>query len=343
MIRALTPADIGNVQTLMTASADKLNAPRLRSSDNSILVADDSLVSRRLLEAVLRKWGFDVVLVSSGTEAWQVLQREDAPKLAILDWMMPGLSGPEVCSLVRENRASAAYTYIILLTSRNEKEDLIAGMEAGADDYLVKPFDNNELKVRLGPGRRIVELQSQLLAAQEALRVQATQDSLTGLWNRPTIHEILARELSRSVREEIPLGIIMGDLDHFKDVNDTHGHQAGDHVLREVAQRMGNSIRVYDAAGRYGGEEFLLILPGCDEESTLQTAERIRTQLTQFPIETGEGESLTITASFGGTALPRGVETSPETLIKLADTALYRAKQAGRNRSEFKPFNVAVS
>ncbi|MCC6538769.1 MAG: diguanylate cyclase [Bryobacterales bacterium] len=312
----------------------------LTTTDNSILVADDSLVSRRLLEAVLRKWGFDVVLVSSGTEAWEVLQREDAPKLAILDWMMPGLSGPEVCSLVRENRSSAAYTYIILLTSRNEKEDLIAGMEAGADDYLVKPFDNNELKVRLGPGRRIVELQSQLLAAQEALRVQATRDSLTGLWNRPAISEILVRELSRSVRENIPLGLILGDLDHFKQVNDTRGHPVGDLVLHEVAQRMANSIRAYDAAGRYGGEEFLLILPGCDEESTLQTAERIRTQLTNFPVETSEGAPVSITASFGATALPRGVDTTPEVLIKLADTALYRAKQAGRNCSVLAPFKT---
>ena len=336
-----TPADMGRVQKLMMASADKGHPPHMRSSDNAILVADDSLVSRRLLEAVLRKWGFEVVSVANGTEAWEVLQRENAPKLAILDWMMPGLSGPEVCSLVRENRAGSAYTYIILLTSRNEKEDLIAGMEAGADDYLVKPFDNNELKVRLGPGRRIVDLQSQLLTAQEALRVQATRDSLTGLWNRPAILEILSRELARSLREGIPLGIVMGDLDHFKKVNDTYGHPVGDHVLREVGVRMANSIRAYDAAGRYGGEEFLLILPGCDAESTLQTAERIRSQLTQAPVDTDEGSAVSITASFGATSLPRGETATAQILIKLADTALYRAKEAGRNCSSVAPFQAA--
>ncbi|MFN7918557.1 MAG: diguanylate cyclase [Bryobacteraceae bacterium] len=302
-----------------------------------ILIADDSVVSRRLLEAILRKWGYEVVAVSNGTEAWEILQTDESPRLAILDWMMPGLSGPEVCSLVRRN-AGRHYTYIILLTSRHEKEDLIAGMESGADDYLVKPFDNNELKVRLGPGRRIIDLQAELLAAQEALREQATRDSLTRLWNRHAIFEFLSNEIARSYREAVPLGVMIADIDHFKAINDTYGHMVGDAVLREVAARMRAGIRSYDAAGRYGGEEFLLILPGCEGDTALMTAERMREALRQTPMHIPEISPLTVTASFGVTSLPKGRSTSPETLVRLADDALYQAKQQGRNRSVFAPF-----
>jgi len=309
-----------------------------------VLIADDSPVSRRLLEAVLRNWGYQVITVASGTEAWEVLQRRDSPRLAILDWMMPGLSGPEVCSLVRarQDQPGSVYTYIILLTSRNEKDDLIAGMEAGADDYLVKPFDNSELKVRLGPGRRIVQLQAQLLEAHDALREQATRDALTRLWNRHAIWEILTRELSRSQREGIPLGLVLGDLDHFKLVNDTYGHIAGDAVLREVSARLAASIRSYDAAGRYGGEEFLIVLPGCDEASVVQTADRIRTQISARPVPTQDGV-VSITASFGATALPKGSLAAPENLVRAADVALYKAKQAGRDRTVWQPFSTPLT
>ena len=271
----------GNILNVRRRNADMLIVPALLKVEPTtsglskvdttaapqILIADDSPVSRRLLEAVLRSWGYAVTTVPSGTAAWEVLQRPDAPRLAILDWMMPGHSGPEVCALVRQRQLepNSVYTYIILLTSRNEKEDLIAGMEAGADDYLIKPFDNNELKVRLGPGQRIVHLQRQLIEAQDALREQATRDSLTRLWNRHAIWEILTRELARSQREGVPLGLVLGDLDHFKQVNDTFGHMAGDAVLREISIRLNTSIRSYDAAGRYGGEEFLIVLPGCDD------------------------------------------------------------------------------
>jgi diguanylate cyclase (GGDEF)-like protein len=259
--------------------------------------------------------------------------------MAILDWMMPGLSGPEVCSLVRErqNQPNGVYTYIILLTSRNEKDDLIAGMEAGADDYLVKPFDNNELKVRLGPGRRIVQLQEQLLAAQEALREQATRDSLTHLWNRHATWDILTREIARTAREANPLGLVMGDLDHFKGVNDTFGHVAGDAVLREVAQRLNRSVRSYDAVGRYGGEEFLIILPGCDEEMALLTADRLRASIGNAPVSIGD-RTIKVTASFGATSLAKGTDASPENLIRAADLALYKAKERGRDRCVMLPF-----
>jgi two-component system cell cycle response regulator len=167
-----------------------------------ILIADDSIVSRHLLEATLRKWGYEVTVACDGAEALEILQQEQA--LAILDWMMPGMTGLEVCRRLRQ-RSREPYTYILLLTSKSQKEDLIEGMEAGADDYITKPFDQHELQVRLRAGTRLVDLQAELLSAREALREQATKDSMTHLWNRSSILEHLARELSRSVREKVAM------------------------------------------------------------------------------------------------------------------------------------------
>src|SRR5580692_11710582 len=245
-----------------------------------ILIADDSIVSRHLLDATLRKWGYEVVVACDGVEAWNVLQTEDAPKLAILDWVMPGLTGPEVCRRVRENaKEKDTYTYILLLTSKSLKEDLIEGMESGADDYITKPFDQHELKVRLRSGTRIIDLQRELVAAKDALREQAQKDFLTRIWNRSSILDILQRELVRGGREKRGVGVVLADLDHFKEVNDTYGHFAGDAVLCESAHRMQSSMRHYDTIGRYGGEEFLVVLPGCEEPCTSRQAERMRAAL----------------------------------------------------------------
>lgn len=295
-----------------------------------ILIADDSIVSGHLLEATLRKWEYEVITASDGAEAWEVLQAPNAPAIAILDWVMPGLTGPEVCRLVRQ-RSGEPYTYLLLLTSKSLKEDLVEGMESGADDYLVKPFDQHELKVRLRAGRRIVELQWELVRAREALREQATKDSLTGVWNRLSILEILERELQRSQREGTPVAVVLADLDHFKAVNDTFGHFAGDAVLREAVRRMQSCCRGYDSLGRYGGEELLLILPGCQGESAEGQAERMRAAIENTPLMLGE-EPYHLTCSFGVTWSEPGKCCSPEALIRSADEALYRAKRAGRNR-----------
>lgn len=297
-----------------------------------ILIADDSIVSRHLLEATLRKWGYEVMVACDGAEALELLQREDAPALIILDWMMPGMTGVEVCRRIRQ-RDSEPYTYILLLTSKSQKEDLIEGMDAGADDYITKPFDQNELQVRLRAGTRLVDLQSQLLKAREDLRDQATRDSLTRLWNRSSILGELDRELSRSEREVRPLGVVIVDLDHFKNINDTYGHLAGDAVLREAARRMQNGIRPYDSIGRYGGEEFLILFPGCGEQENFMLADRLRKQLAQAEMSVNDS-SLRVTASFGVvTALPSQGWTQ-EALIRKADEALYTAKKSGRNRVE---------
>jgi two-component system, cell cycle response regulator len=297
-----------------------------------ILIADDSIVSRHLLEATLRKWGYEVMVACDGAEALELLQREDAPSLIILDWMMPGMTGVEVCRRIRQ-RDSEPYTYILLLTSKSQKEDLIEGMEAGADDYITKPFDQNELQVRLRAGIRLVDLQTQLLKAREDLRDQATRDSLTRLWNRSSILSELGRELARAGREARPLGVVIVDLDHFKHINDTYGHLVGDEVLREAARRMQNSIRQYDSIGRYGGEEFLIVFPGCNEIDSYAQADRLRRQLSLTEMSVN-GSSIRVTASFGVTTALLGENWTEEELIRTADEALYVAKKSGRNRVE---------
>lgn len=303
--------------------------PETSSGPPRVLVADDNIVSRRPLEVALRKWGYEVVPAASGTEAWRILQEETAPRIAILDWMMPGMSGPEVCMMVRKLKREY-YTYIIMLTSRSEREDFISGMQSGADDYLVKPPDFNELTLRLGPARRIVEIETELLRVKEELKVRATRDALTSLWNRGATLELLVREISRVQREHSPMGLVLVDLDYFKKVNDSFGHLVGDSVLRETAIRMLGTVRPYDSVGRYGGEEFLVILPGCDLEAATVKAEALRHAVADAPMHIGAC-TVHLTASFGVTSLSGGPAIPPDLVIERADSALYMAKHAGRN------------
>ncbi len=296
-----------------------------------ILLAEDDAVSRRLLQAVLQQWGYEVVLAVDGGEAWTVLSGEDPPSLAIIDWVMPVVDGITVCRRLRAD-PERSYVYAILLTGRSDANDVVEGLDAGADDYITKPFDSNELRVRLRAGRRILELQSVLLDTQRILRDKATHDPLTGLWNRSQALEGLAREVARADRGDAVVSVLMLDLDHFKAVNDTFGHMAGDAVLRETGRRIRGVLRTYDVVGRYGGEEFVIVLPGCESDAALALAERIRAAIGGTPVDTSEGV-VAVTASAGAATL-RDAGRTAEELIRAADAALYRAKGTGRDRVE---------
>lgn len=294
-----------------------------------VLAAEDNPVFQSTLRSLLTKWGYEAVTARDGNQAWELLQGEDTPRMAILDWMMPGMDGVELCRRIR-SAAREPYIYILLLTARTESGDLVEGMEAGADDYLTKPFNAHELRVRLRAGRRILDLQEELLLAREALRIQATHDGLTGLLNRGSILEALQNEMSRAGRENQPLGVLLMDLDRFKLINDTHGHLAGDAVLREASQRMKAAVRCYDSIGRYGGEEFLAVLPGCSGPAAGQQAERIREAVAGQPFPSG-GDLLSVTCSIGVSWRDSPLVHDADQLIREADLALYRAKDRGRN------------
>jgi diguanylate cyclase (GGDEF)-like protein len=297
-----------------------------------ILVAEDDPAFRGLIEELLDKWGYEVVVARDGNEAYQILQSEHAPKLALLDWKMPGMEGIEICREIRKSEGEN-YTYIILLTAQNRDDELVKGMEAGADDYITKPFKFNELKVRLRAGRRIIELQQELLAAREVLYAKATHDSLTGLLNHEEILVVMDKELARSQRDGVCVSVIMVDIDHFKLVNDTYGHLTGDVVLRSSAQKLLSMERAYDSIGRYGGEEFLIILPECCLECAVAFAERLRTSICKESIDTPEG-MIPITISLGVATSGIKEMMDGHSLVKAADAALYKAKENGRNRVE---------
>ena len=304
-----------------------------------VLIAEDDPVSRHLLNVILSSSGYQVTIASDGAEALRVLKEPNSPRLVVLDWVMPKMDGVEICKAIRK-QASEAYVYVILLTVKGEKREIIEGLEAGADDYVTKPFDTHELRARLRAGRRIIELQDQIIRSREELRFKASHDFLTALLNRSSIMEKLETEFIRAKREEMPLGLIMADIDHFKRVNDTYGHLAGDNTLREVAHRIRASIRPYDSVGRFGGEEFLIITPGCDLENTTKLAERLR-QSVAMNVSGEFGDAIAVTMSFGVAAGTNFINS--DQLSRAADEALYRAKIQGRNRVEasgFEPIPV---
>jgi len=299
-----------------------------------VLIAEDDPVARHVLRNWLQKWDYEVVAVENGLDAWQVLQQETAPKLAILDWMMPQMDGLELCHKLR-GLERGAYYYVILLTAKGGKQDVVTGLDAGADDYLTKPFNLDELRARVRAGQRILDLQSALINSRLALQFQAAHDPLTGLWNRGAIMDVLARETERHRRSGQPLGVVMADLDYFKDINDSRGHLAGDIVLKEAGRRLVAAVRSYDAVGRYGGEEFLAILPGCGTEDLLLSGERLRHCIAGQSFNVGDAH-ICVTLSVGliSARLNEHPSLDYDQLVRLADAALYRAKDAGRNRVE---------
>jgi two-component system, cell cycle response regulator len=292
-----------------------------------VLIAEDDLTSRLLLKKVLEKWGYEVVVTTDGAEAWELLRNDDSPRLVVLDWMMPEMDGVEVCRRVRALDTHQP-PYIILLTALGEQDHVIAGLGAGADDFVGKPYDPAELRARVEVGRRLVELNAELIAVQLRLEEQAHTDALTGLLNRGAIVERLEIEFERADREGGDIGIGMADIDHFKRVNDTHGHAAGDAVLRELAGRMESALRPYDSLGRFGGEEFLILVPGASHPELAEVLERVRAAVAASPVAISQG-TLVVSVSLGG-VMREG--EAVDALIARADEALYAAKANGRDQ-----------
>jgi two-component system, cell cycle response regulator len=298
-----------------------------------VLVVEDSAVYRKLICDQLGRWGFDSTVAESGAQAWGLLGEPSSPKLVLLDWVLPDVDGIELCQRIRLEGSSRPYVYVILLTSKEGRQNMLDAMHAGVDDYLLKPFDESELKARLLVGQRILELQEELVTARESMRYAATHDFLTELMNRGAVLNVLDRELERARREHNPIGVILADIDHFKNVNDALGHLFGDHALKEVARRLRSKLRVYDGLGRYGGEEFLLFLPGCDLANTLERANQLREFVAGAPV-LSSGVQRAITLSMGVAVWAGLGRCNVQALLSEADAGLYAAKNKGRNRVE---------
>ena len=292
-----------------------------------VLVADDDAVSRRLTEAALQKAGHQVLTAENGRQAWEALQQERYD-VAVLDWMMPETDGVELCQRIRR-QAPEGYLYVILLTAKGQRDDVITGLDAGADDYLVKPLDPDELRARVRAGGRIVELERRLRQANERLGMLASTDELTRLMNRRAILSRLDEEIERADREQTPLSIIMMDLDGFKQVNDEHGHAAGDELLRQACRRLSALVRPFDTIGRLGGDEFLLLLPLAARRDALAIGERLRAAIAHEPFTVGAIAPVQVTASFGAAVVDP--HSRADAALARADAALYEAKDAGRN------------
>lgn len=303
-----------------------------------VLIAEDNVVVRQLLAKTLTKEGHEVVCVENGREAFELFKSRFFP-IILTDWMMPEMNGPDLCRAIREHD-SEGYVFIVLLTSKDSQDDIILGLKAGADDYLVKPVNHAELLARLNTGQRILNLERSLKDANEEIKRLSITDPLTGCYNRGYMTKRLPEEIQRARRYRHPLSIIFCDIDHFKAVNDTYGHLGGDLVLNEFVQCLLGSIRHnVDWLARYGGEEFIIVLPETDSKSAFCKAEQLCGTVSQRVINIS-GQEIHITASFGATGFDPDTpddKISLETLINRADDHLYQAKQEGRDKVKAGP------
>jgi diguanylate cyclase (GGDEF)-like protein len=298
-----------------------------------LLIAEDSQTLLFMLQAITSKWGFDPILADNGQHALDIANGKDPPQLLLLDWEMPKLDGLTLCKQLRQND-NDIHPYIILLTNRNEVSDLVSGLDAGANDYISKPFNHTELKARLGVGKRMLSLQTESMRARNELAYQATHDVLTGMLNRRAILDTMNSEIARIKRERNTLFVGLCDIDYFKKINDTFGHLTGDMILQEVGRRFSSTLRPYDRIGRYGGEEFL-ILASTTPHHAMSLFERLRQSIEEKPF-VYEQEEISVTMSFGVISFSADDTTRDATsLLTEADKSLYEAKRAGRNQIIF--------
>ena len=289
-----------------------------------VLIVDDDPITRLALCAALEEWGLTPVVAESGNRALELLEQDNPPHLLILDWSMPGISGPELCKILRA-RADGQFFYILMLTGKEGNEAVIEAMEAGADDFLSKPFDHRVLKVRIAAGSRIVRL-------EQTLNQLASRDSLTQCWNRRMIDELFDSTLAEARRKGSALCVMMVDIDHFKAINDTYGHAIGDIALQHMVAILNQNLREYDQVGRYGGEEFIVVLPTTDRDSAWGIAERVRSAVEYQPSVLSDGREISMTVSIGLAMFEPKRDPDRRSLMERADQALYKAKRSGRNR-----------
>jgi two-component system cell cycle response regulator len=294
-----------------------------------VLVVDDSPFYRKLVEHVLSSESCSLLFARDGAEAMKLFEQH-SPGIVITDWMLPDFCGFELCQRIRSDNARP-YTYIIVMTSNAEKDNLIKGLQAGADDYLTKPFDPAEMLARIGVGRRIINLNRELAAKSLMLEEMARTDPLTGLPNRRAIEEWAARQVRGAARHGFPLWVVVGDIDNFKSINDTFGHDAGDIVLKTFADVLKKNTRASDICGRLGGDEFLLVITHAEGEQVELAANRFRQQFAElsFPLH---GQTVCVTASFGAAGMDSDKPQEFGVLVRQADQMLYEAKRSGRNQ-----------
>lgn len=295
-----------------------------------ILIVEDESIYRQMVKKKLLETGYDIVEAEDGQAAWELFQREPF-HLIITDWMMPGLDGPQLIQNIRTS-GQKNYTYIIMLTAMDDKDNIVLGLESGADEYLTKPFNSRELSARVASGMRILDLEEQLMQARQQMESIAMHDGLTDLLNRRAIEEFAEAQFNMACRKERALSVIMLDIDHFKNINDRFGHKFGDITLQQVAKILTKDLRVYDCVGRLGGEEFILILPETQLKDAIAVAERIRIQIAGIQMSLENGGTFSVNISLGAACNTTGHFESLTKLIEAADQALYRAKQTGRNR-----------
>jgi len=293
---------------------------------NKILIAEDDFITCRSLEKNLKDLGYEIISATNGKDAWKALVEEDI-RIAILDWVMPGINGVELCRKIRQEfrGENSGYKYIILITGKNNQEDIIQGLSGGADDYMIKPLNFHELKARIQNGERIIQL-------EKDRRNLTCTDSLTRLWNRNKIMEILDKELHRGMRHFMPTGLIKLDIDHLNKITQSYGKSISDKVLSEVSSRLKRVIRCYDEIGRYGEDEMLVILSNCSQICLKFIAERLRHSVNEKKIKTESGE-LNITISLGGISSESLPQATKGKLLQACDKALSLAKKRGCNCS----------
>ena len=294
----------------------------------NILIAEDEPVSCRILSSLLDKWGFGVITADNGIDALEYLEKDRSIRIALIDWNMPQLTGPDVCKKIKELYPENP-PYLIMLTAKTEKTSIILGLESGADDYITKPYDSGELRARIRVGERMTELQTRLIDTGKKLEYEASHDSLTAVYNRKTVMELLDKEHSRAERQNTAFSIALIDIDDFKMINDKYGHQTGDEILSGLVSLINDTLRNYDIVGRYGGEEFLIVLPETDAGTGFQVLERMAESIRKNPVKTRSG-NLIITVSAGLCGYSPGINA--DKMISIADTAMYEAKRLGKDR-----------